>query len=648
MKMSPGEENKLNRVEELKNKLFSKSYQTKMEHRDVLAHSKRSNVPDSWQTVVKEKIDSGEKFFINTPIFKNFFLFSIAFFILTLLYASYVFFAGGNSVSKDNIDISVLGNNFVAGGEELSLIIGIANKNTSPLDLVDLVVEYPKSSTNGAVDSALQMERYRESLGTIPAGAVRNENVKLVLFGEQGSTILMKISIEYRVEGSNAIFVKEKPYEVSINSTPINLSIDAPDSISPNQDVILNIKATLNATKPLSKILIKLDYPVGFQFSSSTPSPTLGNNIWNLGDLSPGAERSISITGKMLDVFEGEEKIFRVWSGTQSKSDKSAIDVIFNSSMHAILIKKPFLEAKLFINGLYQREHAIDSKTAVRGEVHWTNNLDTNINDLEIRAKILGNALDRKTIGVTQGFYNSSENVIIWDKNSIDKFKEINPGDSGSVTFSLSPLSLFSVPGGAFSDPSISIVIDVAGKQVLEGYEIKDLSNSESSIIHIISDVGFVAKALYYSGPFPNSGPVSPKVGEETTYTIVWTLSNNANNISTAQINSSLPSWMRFVGPVSPPAEDLVYNPSTKKITWNIGNIEKGTGITKAGREVAFQVAFLPSLSQVGSLPIIINDATLTGHDDFANVDVRVNKAPLRTRLDNDPLFPDGAGLVVE
>src|SRR3989344_1371998 len=110
---------KLNRIEELKAKLFSKNYQTKIEHRDSFAHSQRRNIPDSWEN--KEKAGSDfisyrDRFFMKTSIFKNFFIFSLAFFILTLLYASYMFFAGGNTVSNDNIDISVLGNNFVAGG----------------------------------------------------------------------------------------------------------------------------------------------------------------------------------------------------------------------------------------------------------------------------------------------------------------------------------------------------------------------------------------------------------------------------------------------------------------------------------------------------------------------------------------------------
>ena len=377
--MSLNGRDKLNRIEELKGRLFSKNYQTKLEHRDKFTHLNRKETPDVWANREEDThlSYSGERFFMKTSMFKNFFIGSLIFLILTLAYASYVFFAGGNTVSNDNIDISILGNNFVAGGEELSFIVGITNRNNSSLDLVDLVMEYPKGSSSREPDSSASTERSRVSLGTIPAGAVHNENLKVVLFGEQGSLRPIKISIEYRVEGSNAIFVKEKPYEVTINSTPINLSVDGPVTISPNQDITLNVKVVQNATRPASKILLKLDYPAGFQFKSSIPSPSLGNNIWSLGDLAPGTERSISIVGKMLDVFDGEEKTFHIRSGSQARADKSMIDVVFNSIMHKIIIKKPFIEAQLFVNGVYQREYASSAKNPIHSEIRWINNLDS-------------------------------------------------------------------------------------------------------------------------------------------------------------------------------------------------------------------------------------------------------------------------------
>src|SRR3989338_8355934 len=258
--MSEEDSEKLNRIEELKSKLFSKNFPTKTEHRDSFTSPKRLDVPESW---VQGGITPGspEKFFTRTSIFKKFFLFSIIFFILALGYAAYMFFAGGNTVSGSNIDISVLGNTFTAGGEELPLMIEITNRNKSALEMVDLLVEYPKSSG----DFSSNTERLRQSLGTIPAGSVRSENVKVVLFGEQGSIRPIRIRIEYRVSGSNAIFVKEKEYEVSIDSTPINLSVNAPSEASSNQELTLDIRATQNATQTVSAMLLRVDYPAGFQ-----------------------------------------------------------------------------------------------------------------------------------------------------------------------------------------------------------------------------------------------------------------------------------------------------------------------------------------------------------------------------------------------
>ena len=643
--MSFDDMNKLNRLEELKSRLFSKNYQTKIEHRDVFSSLSKNEIVDSWETKEKTESDVKEKFFMKTSRFKKFFIFSIIFFVLTLGYAAYVFFAGGNTVSNNNIDITVLGNNFTAGGEELPLIVGIVNRNNSALDLVDLIMEYPKSS---AVDLSSDTEHFRMSLGTIPSGAVRNENLKVTLFGEQGSIRPIKIIIEYRIAGSNAIFVKEKLYEVTISSTPINLSVDAPAEISPNQDITLNVKATLNATKAVSKILVKADYPFGFTFIKSTPAPSFGNNIWDLGAIAPGAEHDISISGKMVDVFDGEEKTFNISSGLQSEIDKSVIGVIFNSIKSVVTIKKPFIEASLFVNGIYQKEYAIDAKTPISAEIRYENNLDTKVNDLQIKAKISGNAFDRKTISAQQGFYDSSNNTITWDKSSKSQLKELNSGDSGSVVFSVSPLSLFSSTGGILTDPSINIEISISGKQAIEGSTLNELNNSTGSIIHIISDVGFSGKALYYSGPFTNTGPIPPKVEQSTTYTIVWTLSNTANSISKAQINAVLPPWVTFVGSISPKDENLTYNASTKEIVWNVDRIPKGSGITSPARTVAFQISFKPSLSQIKTMPILINEAILTGHDDFANVDIKVNKIGLNTGLDNDMAFPDGGGIVIQ
>src|SRR5258708_26380606 len=583
--MALNDREKLNRIEEMKRKLFTKSYQTKMEHRDGFSHRPVLDVPSSWG--VKEKaVDIKNKLFSQkTSMFKKFFIFSLIFFMMSIGYAIFTFLAGGNTVSNENIDISVLSNAFTAGGDELSLIVEIKNKNNASLDLSDLVVEYPKSS-----DGAVNTERIRESLGTIPAGAIKSENIKVTLFGEQGSTRTIKFSLEYRVGGSNAIFVKEKTYDVSISSTPVNISVDSPLEVSPNQDLTLNIKTSLNSTNVAPKMLLRVDYPPGFQFVSANPTPSFGNSVWNLGDLAPGSSHDVSITGKMVDVSDGEQKAFRIYTGSQSDNENSSIGVVFNSTTQTITIKKAFIEAKLFINGAYQREYAIDSKTPIEGAIHWSNNLNSKVNNLEISAKISGNALSRKSVAVDQGVYNSSTDTITWNSTSLSQFKEIGPGESGSVSFSFSTVPLFG-GSGMLSQPSVNMEVSISGIQALEGDAVQNLNNSESKIVRIISDVGFLNKALYYSGPFKNTGPIPPKAENQTTYTIVWSLSNTSNNISKAQVISTLPPWVRFIGTVSPDSEDLTYNSNSKQIIWNIGNLPRGTGIAGPARQVSFQLA---------------------------------------------------------
>lgn len=637
------EEEKLHRLEDMKSRLFSKSYESLTRKRFGILHKKDFDVKENWED---DKVEENmtKKFFMKTSLFQKFFIFSIGFFLLAIAFALYSFLFGGNTVSNNNIEIAVLGNSFTAGGEELPLQIEITNKNNTALELADLVLEYPKGSST---DLKQDVERLRDSLGTIPAGGVRTDNIKVTLFGEQGSIKPIKISLEYRVEGSNSIFVKEKDYSVTVSSAPIDLSVDAPVTTSPNQDVTFKIKATLNATKSASGLLIKADYPIGFAFKSASPSPSINNNVWDLGDMSPGAEKTITIVGNMTGAEDGEDKTFHFFAGEQSSSDKGVIGVIFNSIGHTIAVQKPFIQARLLVNGEYKSEYSTDSKTNTGVQIEWANNLPTNVNDVEIRAKISGNAYDRKKIFASNGFYSSAEDTIIWDKNSDSSFAEINPGESGQVGFSFSPLSLFS-SAGLVADPYIQIDISITGKQALDNDAIETVKDTESKKIKIASDTSFSSKVFYNSGPITNSGPIPPTAEKETTYTISWNLSNTVNNISGAKIVATLPNYVKFVGPTSPMSEDLKYDSFKREVTWNIGTIPKGTGITGASTEVYFQVSITPSLSQVGSSPTLVNEAILTGVDDFANVGVRVTKSALNTAITGDASPAFGSDKVVE
>lgn len=639
--MPLGEEEKLNKIENLKSKLYSRGYETHTGHHELFTPRPNLDIPSDFK---HEDLTANREIKMKTSIFQKFFIFSIGFFCLALLYVGYMFVFGGNTISNENIDINVIGNTFTGAGEELPLVIEIVNKNNTDLLLVDLVIEYPKSS--GGIFGA--NERLRSSLGTIPAGTTRNENVKITLFGEQGSSKDVRLMLEYRLEGSNSIFVKEKPYEVTINSTPLSVVIDAPTEVSPNRDVTLKVKTSLNSEGIAPNALLRVDYPLGFKFESSSLSPNIGDNVWSLSGLKPGKDFELSITGRMVDVFDGEEKTFHVSTGFAEGQAKDELNIVLGSVAHTVAIKRSFIEARVSLGGVYQNFYTANSKSNINAQINWSNNLDSKVNDLAIVVRLSGNALDKRSIKPDGGFYSSSEDFIIWDKNSTRGFAEVESGASGVVNFSIQPNPLFSVAGGLLSDPNIKIDVSISGKRALEGNILQELENFDSKTVRISTDLGFNAKSMYYAGPFQNTGPLPPRADSETTYTITWSLTNTANTISKARVRTTIPQWVRFVGKVDPLSEDLTYNPETREVVWNAGLVPRGAGITTAKREVAFQLALTPSITQIGGAPTLIGNTSLTGHDDFANVDLSGSRPSLNTILTGDAGFKQEDGRVRE
>ncbi len=46
--MALNDRDKLNRIEELKSRLFGKNYKTRIEHRDSFTHFDKRGIPDAW------------------------------------------------------------------------------------------------------------------------------------------------------------------------------------------------------------------------------------------------------------------------------------------------------------------------------------------------------------------------------------------------------------------------------------------------------------------------------------------------------------------------------------------------------------------------------------------------------------------------
>ncbi len=632
------EEKNYSKIEDIKSNLYNPKDKVLEHQLEGSLHKVNYKTQSDWKE--EDKTDNNmqyKKKKSKTSLVKIFFIMAVILFIGAVGYSVYQFSSGGVIVSNDNIDINVLGNAFTKGGEELSLQIEILNRNNANLELTNLLVSYP----SGAGDSSTDMTRLpKDTIGTIKPGESVIRSIKVKLFGEEKSIKNIEISLEYHPESSNAIFTKDKSYPITISSAPVSLFIDAPESSTSDQIFSLKVDAVLNSSLPdQNTTVLQMSYPNNFIFESAIPEPTFSNTTWNLSALTVKNPVSITIKGRLIGQ-DGDEQIFHAYTGITNPNNQSVIDIVYNSLLHAILIEKPFLEAKILVNNQDSPSYSASSGEEVSAQISWSNNLSTLINDAQIIVGLSGNVLDRNSINPGNGFYDSVNNQIIWDKNTISELGSVQPGASGNLSFKFKSISLLGNPN-QIKDPQIGLSVSIKGRQPSLGSTFSDINNFSKKIIKIQSDFQIASSAGYSSGFLP------PKAENETKYVVVWTISNTSNAMLNAQAKSVLPIYVNWVGSLTGGNENIAYNEITREVIWNIGSVVPNTGFSSS-REASFMISLQPSVSQVGSIPQLMKEIALMGTDSFAGILIKNKYRAITTMLVNDPVFKDGYQRVVK
>ncbi len=629
------------KIASLEEELYSKDFKPH-EVDDSLDRKETLDAP-SWNTrsevssLLEEKA-TAEKYH---KMMKKFLIVSIVFFVLATLVTSFVWWQGSNIISGENITVDVTAPNAVAGGEPFETKILVTNNNKVQIDVAVLFLEYPTGFYTVTDKSTLP--RISENLGPIAPGETITKSINTLLYGEEGTQKNVSVILEYRMSGSNATQKKLGSYAVKISSSPVNVKLNQLKEASAGQDVEMIIDVESNSQNSQDDLLLIATYPFGFSFKSADPTPTYGTGIWNIGTLKAQEKRLIKIRG-IIDGQEGEEKITNVSVGTRSERDERLIGIVYNTTNETLAVTKPFLSVDVAVDGKRAPEYSVSFGKGIRADIFWQSNNPTKITDAIIDVKLRGEALDRYSIYSSNGgFYRSIDDTIVWDKAGDPDLSVIEMGDKGSLSFYFSPITFGVDTIRTVKNPEITLEVKARARRASDVGVSEEISTFASRKIRIGTDLRLAVRGLYFSGPFTNTGLLPPKVEKETTYTIVWTIRNASNNVSNVSVKTTLPIYVKWLGKISPDGEDIVYNNSESEVMWNVGRIPAG-----GTREAAFQISFLPSLSQIKTEPQLVGESFLIGFDDFTKTELQDRKASVRTSINADPKFLPNQGIVVE
>jgi hypothetical protein len=628
-------------IEKLKKKLYSRADKAKPmdDIRAPLSEKEVDEVPKTFQKPPEEEapkpivppiaalMTTRKK---NMSFATKFLIGSVLFFILAAGAAVYIFLGGGNVISPQNIDLQVVAPSLVDSGKEGSIQIIVGNRNTSALTLVDLLIDYPQGTRDPAKPTAT-LNHVRDSIGTINSGQQIKQNANGIFYGAEGSEQKVTVTIEYNVAGSNAVFTKTAEADFRIGSSPLSLSISAPDTVVAGQSFPIDITVQSNATAAQQNVVVQGQYPFGFSAVSSTPQAGAGGTFWKLGTMQPGSSQVIHLVGS-INGQDGDARVLRFVVGSNTDSTDTTIEVPILTVPQTVTVRKPFITASIAVNGQSSdggKTIAVAQGASLQGTITWKNNLPTAVSNAQFVLTLKGPALDKNSVGSASGFYQSNANTITWSPTQDGTLSNVPPGGSGTLQFSFSTLPP-GTGGTLVTNPTINLSLDVAGTSQDSSSGPQQVSSIATANVSVASQLSLAVQALHSTGPITNSGPMPPRAEQSTSYTIQWTVKNSSNTIGAAIVSAVLPTYVRYV---SAGASGVSYDSNSRTVSWNLGDLPAGVGYSTAAKVADFQVVLTPSTSQVGSAPQLTGPAALKGQDRYAQVSVEADAEAPTTAL---------------
>jgi uncharacterized repeat protein (TIGR01451 family) len=533
--------------------------------------------------------------------------------------------------SDTKISVAITGPKDARSGKLLTYEIAYSNDNWLDLKNASIRLTYPE---NFKPEETANLKSEGPTAGIIPLGNISSHGSgKVVLNGRmyspKGALIYLKADLVYSPSSLSVQFVSKSQIGISVSSSPIAVEVIAPQNVSTGDEVNYLVTYKNEGNETFENLRIRAEYPEGFSFASSEPSPFEANNIWYVGSMAPGQSGKIVIAGK-LEGNRDQTKKVGISAGIVengnfvSMSDEEAVTRIVSSP----------LSISQTVNGLGNLN--VNAGQNLAFTINYRNNGSTGLRDVIVTEKLDSPALDYTTLNKEGGSYDERNKIITWKASDYPQLKNLKPGDGGEIRFMIRVKDVIPVNGSNDKNFVVSSLAKIDSPDIPTPISMNKIVSGNRMDMKLNSKLVLDVKGYYTDPNIPNSGPIPPKIGQETTYTIHWIARNVSNDISGTRVEAFLPTSATATGKFFPGDGKVVYNERSNSIVWDIGGMDAGTGILSSPKEVSFQVRITPSPEQFGQEIGLLNESTITAKDLFTGENLKSEVSRKTTNLPED------------
>ncbi|MBL7053482.1 MAG: hypothetical protein ISS02_02400 [Candidatus Portnoybacteria bacterium] len=554
-----------------------------------------------------------------------------------LIIAGFMFWHGLTSFDVDDVKLEINGPERIISGEEVVYKVKYQNNTKLSLKNVKLVFHYPEGSIHLGNNDLIESL----NLADLKVGQENQVEFPVRIIGLKDEIKKVSVRLSYEPGDITSVFNNQSEFSSEIISVPLILNFDIPKKLVNGQSFEFSLKFLNQSDVSFNNLQIKLEYPSGFIFKSSEPQTLKGNSIWSVDEINAGQEVEIFINGN-IQGEEGDNKPFKAQVGILDNNQF----IPYSESISALKISSSPLSAIQTVNG--SSNYIAEAGEKLDYQINYKNTTDVGIRSVVITSKLEGNALDYMTLDLKEGSFDGNLQTITWRASNLPELEFLGPGQEGTVKFSIKVKK--PLPINNYSDKNFEIINKVKVDSLQAPLSLKDIdiAGQNETLVKIKSQLTVQAQAYYNDDLIGNSGPIPPKVGQTTTYTIKLRLINSGNDLNNVKVEAFLPPHVKWVGKFNPSNSDLKYNFNTGQLIWNVGDLISATGILSPVKETAFQVSITPGLANVGNLLELIGQSRVSGYDDFVSLEVSGTDKPIDTDLPDDLTVSRKQGMVIE
>lgn len=591
-------------------------YNPKNKNGDNYPHQireKRSlDLPSSWGddslVITKRKEEVGLSFGAKLL------LGSVIFLVLAVGFTAWKVFSSRNVVSSANIDMSLDVSPYAEGGESIPLTFTLLNRNRAALLGASVTLSYKQGA--GSQDEQEKVYEKRD-LGDIQSNDNKRQDFTVILYGSEAEQRDITLKLEYKVAGSNALFSKVVTSSTVLKTPQIAVHIDGPTLLSVGQSGTFVISVKNNSATSSPPSVLQVTLPNTFTLTDQTPRSSGKGTVWSLRPLDPGQTASTTLVG-FLGGTQGETTTMKAQIGSRGNSSTN-IGVVYSSQILDIKLRASPLALNLGLETDGGATEALRYGDRAVVNISYVNTSDVTLQNVTLKLSVAGDAVLLKKIDPTNGYYDSLEQTIVWDKTNSPELAKVLPHANGTVRVAM-PI----VTGGTNS-PLLKVTLTGAGSSQY----VNDIVSSVSKTWKVQGSATLRGETTYKNSPIPNVGAIPPQANKETTYS-VHLLVSAQNALTNTRVSFILPTYVSWRN-LTTDQNAISFDGKTRTVTWLLGDMPADKTV---GAYISLSVK--PSQSQVNQMPPITSGIVLDADELVSQAHLRTTISPLTTSISGE------------